>query len=252
MKSLDKIFLSERYFEQAEGLRKARILRNAMLLTSLFSLTYVQTCIMIDYTAGLYIMSFNFLAFILLPFLLKTKIPFLYVANLYIAAGALAIFGVIHTSGGLMSPVMPWIAASPAIAMMVTNRNSAFVWLLICLLGSLFFTYAYYNGLTPEAGYNTEFGYQTYFYSISMMGLVAIVFVINNVFESAKRRALNEVEDKNKEITEINEELMMQKEEIEAQRDTIEEKNITLEKTYSEILEKNRIIEKKNEDSSLN
>lgn len=57
-----------------------------------------------------------------------------------------------------------------------------------------------------------------------MLGLIAIVFVINNVFETAKSKALTEVERKNKEILEINEELIAQKEEIETQRDTIEEK----------------------------
>lgn len=248
MKLLDRLFLHSRYFENEQDLRKARILRNAIILTSLFSFTYLFTCVIIEFHIGFNAMLFNAITYLFVPFLLKTRTPYSVVVNIFILIAFIAINLIVFHSGGLMSPVMPWIAAAPAIAMMVGNRKTSFFWLFTSLLAAGFFSYQYYSKSVPEIAYNQSFENTTYFFSICMLGLIAIVFVINNVFETAKSKALREVEKKNKEILDINEELLSQKEEIETQRDTIEEKNTILEKTHDEILNKNQLIQKKNED----
>ncbi len=254
MNLLDRLFLHSRYFENEQDLRKVRILRNAIILTSLFSFTYLFTCVIIEFHIGFNAMLFNAITYLFVPFLLKTRTPYTAVVNIFIVIAFIAINLIVFHSGGLMSPVMPWIAAAPAIAMMVGNKKTAFFWLYASLRAAGFFSYQFYSKSIPEIAYNQSFENTAYFFSICMLGLIAIVFVINNVFETAKSKALTEVERKNKEILEINEELIAQKEEIETQRDTIEEKNTILEKTHDEILNKNQLIQKKNEDimSSIN
>ncbi|MFY7786357.1 MAG: PP2C family protein-serine/threonine phosphatase, partial [Thermoflexibacteraceae bacterium] len=213
--------------------RHAQLLVNASWLTGLFSASYVNTCITIDFQEGLYLMIFNVIGYWGLPFLLRTSLPFNFIGNLYVLMGAIAINLIIYFDGGLHAAIIPWLCATPTLALLVVGRRIAYYWLAISLIFALLFIYLTAIGYPMPKRYNLDF--ELFFESSSIIGLVLIVFVISIVFEAATTKAMKQVEQKNDEIAVQNEELHQQQEEIIAQRDALQD-------AYHEIQRKNEDI----------
>lgn len=200
LKSFLDFFIHPRYFQDSGKLRKARLFVRASLLTSVFSNTYVLLSHYFEFQAGVYFMVFNGLGFILLPFLLKTKIPYLVVSNLYVLVGALAVICLPFYSGGIASGVYPWIVTVPVLALLVTDRKSAIVWAVISYISMNTIGLLALNGVEFTNQISEE-KYRLWYVTI-VPGILLIIFIISLVFEGMYRKGVAILERKNCELEE--------------------------------------------------
>ena len=177
---------------------QARLVVNTSLLTSLFSGTYLILSHFMGFEMGVYLMVFNVLAFLILPFLIKSHMPTLWVGNAYVFAGAFAVVVLIYYSGGFSSPVMPWLIYVPAISLLLLNRISAYFWTFISVSAVGYFSYWEFVDqklpVTFDASWDSLFGL------MCMSGIVIIVFVINLTFEKNRNSAVDGLAEKNQEL----------------------------------------------------
>lgn len=193
-----------RYFLPAkEGIDEAKynLLISFTWLTGIFSLFYVWVSRTISYHPGVYIMLVNFVIFLATLFLIKYKLSYRAAGNLYLANCLfIAILGCTWFSGGLYSPVIPWFTLVPVTSLLLlgTGRNTVF-WLLatsLCVL--LFLLVAQSDTIILKRNYDDS--YANFFFYTCFGGLVLILYVVTQVFENIKNKALDEVSEKNKEL----------------------------------------------------
>ena len=214
-----------------------KLLLHASFLTSLFSLLYFIVSLTIGFQPGAYFMVFNVIGFLLIPFLMKTHIRVTIIGNLYVFTGTLAVVVIIFYSGGINSPVFPWLIAPPVLALLIVDRFYAIVWACISLTCLIIFFLYTVNGNFFPVRYNEE--WKVFFMFLSSSGIILIVFTISLIFERSTINALDAVELQRKELQrsqqelavkhrenlEKNEILAMQREELLATSDKLQELN---------------------------
>lgn len=137
----------------------------------------------------------------------------------------------------IYSSVLPWLAFIPLSANLLVSKRSSIIWLGICIAAVSAIAYLTEGYSNIPVQYRKE--YEVWFFAGVYNGLSAIILTLSMVFQKAKEKALQALEEKNKLISSINEELksknreiieqnndlIHQKEEITAQREFIEIKN---------------------------
>lgn len=192
----------------------------ACFLTSLFSSTYVGLSIVFDFEKSLYLMIFNMVGFLFLPFLVKTKASLAWSGNLYVAIGAFAIYVLTYYSGGVWSAVYPWIISIPVLALLIVNRMSGVVWGIISFLFMEWYAFLAYSRVELPKEYNYEL--HTEWYVTVLPGLLLIILLIAFVFEYIQSKSLKSLEEKNRLLESQKETIASQSEELE---ELIEEKD---------------------------
>lgn len=213
-------FINPAYFDDAKMLWRARLLIRASFLTSIFSTSYVGLSTVFDFEKSFYLMIFNAISFLLLPFLVKTKLPISWLGNLYILIGAFAIYVLVYYSGGVWSAVYPWIISIPVLAILVVNRLSGIIWGSISFLFMQWYAYLAYKRIELPREYNIDL--HTEWYVTILPGLLLIILLISFVFEYIQSHALSEVEKKNQLLEEQKATITQQSIELE---ELIEEKD---------------------------
>jgi signal transduction histidine kinase len=193
--------------------RKARLLVRACLLTSIFSNSYVWLSVYFEYPKGVYLMLFNVVGFLILSFLVKTKIQLKLLAYCYVLFGAVAIIVLTYYSGGVWSAIYPWIIAIPVLALLVVDRNAGMIWTVISFSVMVWFAALAYQGVELPVEYNPEL--RTLWYITIVPGLLLIIMVISFVFESTQNKALQDLEDQNKILEEQKTTIAAQSEKLE-------------------------------------
>jgi len=183
-----------------------RLILNASLTTSLFSFAYLILSILIQFELGLYLMIFNVAGFALIPFLIKARMPALFVGNIYVCVGSVAVMILIFFSGGLQSPVAPWLIAPPVLALLIVNRLYALIWMGISIVCLSVLAVITNSGYTFPINYKTDWA--LLFAYLSSSGLILIVVMVAMIFEGNIKKVLNSLTEKNAEILEKNEELL--------------------------------------------
>lgn len=236
-KKLENYFIGDQIKSDAYILYRYKLLLNASVYTSLFSFLYLIVSLIIEFRVGVYYMIFNVAGFLLLPFLMKTRASIKALGNLYVFIGALAVVILIYYSGGIDSPILPWLIVPSVLALLIVSRFYALVWAGIsigCL--TAFIVYAM-GGNTFPVSYNEE--WRLLFMLLCSAGIIMIVVTISMIFESNTANALNEVElqkkalqlskeelaQRHEEILEKNETLIAQKEELLTQSEQLKELN---------------------------
>jgi signal transduction histidine kinase/CheY-like chemotaxis protein len=110
-----------------------------------------------------------------------------------------AVCGVVHQSGGVQSPVIVWIALAPIAATLLFGftRRTVF-WLLMTLGAVSTFGLLPVFGVEIPRNYNTELSHL--FFTCSLLGFVLLLFMLTQIFEGTKNRALQESETRNREL----------------------------------------------------
>lgn len=183
------------YFRDPSLLRKSRLLIRGSFLTSLFSTNYIVMSLLFEYDKGVYLMAFNVLGFLVLPFFVKRKISIEVLGNVYVFVGGFAVVFLTYFSGGLWSAIYPWIISIPILALLIVNRKSAIFWGSLSLGFMLWFGYLAIQGVELPIEYNLA--YKTEWFVAVLPGLLLITVFIAFVFESIQRSALEKLEEKN-------------------------------------------------------
>lgn len=207
LSSLLHFFIPEDKRASVELLRRYRLVVSIMLLTALFDLNYAGITILIGLEEGIAIMLLAALLHLLLPFLLKAGLPLIAGTYLYILTGVMAVTVCIYYSGGFYSPVLPWLATSPVVALLMGGRRTGLFWMLVnsgivCWFGVRNTHYAF-----PS---NYDHSWDQFFYLNCFVGLVVIVFVVALVFENGKNTAFRELAEKNLLLAEEKKKLALQ------------------------------------------
>ncbi len=182
--------------KSAEYQRRVRLVAYAIVVTMVFALFYVAASWVAGYFTGLSIMLGSWIGYLILLFLLKQGLNVFKVANIFGLIGIISIYGSIYFSGGFESPVLPWLASTPIVLLLIAGKKSGYFWAIVAVLIVLSFGLMDYLGLQfPKAYYESK---EDYFTLSCQTGLVLIIFFISIVFENLRVKAFNQVtEQKN-------------------------------------------------------
>ena len=221
--SLDRFFLGSNYLPKKGVLAKDRLLLHTSLYTSLFSFFYLLISLLIDFELGVNLMIFNVIGFLLLPFLLRTRLPLWLTGNVYVLIGASAIVLLIYYSGGVESPILPWLLGPPSIALLIVNKRSALAWTALMAACFTYFGMLAIDQVSLEKQYDPAWHYP--FVLATYIGLLLILVMIFFIFENYRTKAQKKIEQQNAELQNALERLQSAKEELMSQHDQIKSQN---------------------------
>ena len=191
MKRLTLYFIPESRKDQAETLRRYKLVVNILLITFLFDLDYAFTTISIGMQEGTDMLLIAAFAHLSLVFAVRKDLPLWLITNVYVLVGLSAIVVSIWYSGGFISPVLPWLATTPIVAMLMGGRRTGVIWVCICTVLALYF------GIADKFHYSFPVHYDLSWKNTlainCLVGLILIIFFVSLVFENGKNVALQKL-----------------------------------------------------------
>lgn len=191
---LVKFFRPEHPDKDPEFQRRLTLVTHAMLITAAFSLFYVSVSALSGYAKGVSVMFFTFLGIVLLLLLLKWGVNMFVLSFVFGVVCTNAIFLCAWYSGGLYSPVLPWLTQPPIVLLLISGRKggyfSAALSLILTLVISIlaFFDYNFSVEYDPAK--------KNFLFLACYSGLVLIIFLITLVFEILRLQALQVITEK--------------------------------------------------------
>ncbi|MFN4084226.1 MAG: adenylate/guanylate cyclase domain-containing protein [Bacteroidia bacterium] len=189
---------AEPFAEDVYKKRQVVILIRACFITGLFMFMYLGVSYVIDFHTGVKILPFEGILFLILPFMFKLGFSQAWVGNAFVFVGTSFGILLVINSGGLYSPVMPWLTLTPITGLLFVGRRSAWTWAFILLFITLVMAALwYFNGALPK-NYNTSS--DLFFFTNCYGGLIFIYLSLNLIFEYALNKANKLLEKQNLEI----------------------------------------------------
>ncbi|WP_109829937.1 sensor histidine kinase [Reichenbachiella versicolor] len=212
IKDIVDFFIHPSYFNDTKSLRQVRLLVRTSFLTSLISNSYIYLSYYFEYDKGVTFMIANVVGFLLLPFLVKTRVHITIIGNFYTTIGAIAVITLTYFSGGMYSGIYPWIISIPILSLLVVGRKSAFFWGILALGFMIWFGWQAIieNDLPVE--YNVEM--RALWYTSVLTGLLMILLFITFVFEFNRSHALSELEKSNLQLIKQKNKITLQSEQL--------------------------------------
>lgn len=185
------------FFNQGKINWNEKLIKQSFLVTMGFSVSYSVISYLVDFTVGIYMMGGATLFFSALYFMVFKIGAKEILAKLFIGCGAVAIFILVCASGGMYSPILPWVVLVPIMATILTEEKTATYWgLLTIFFTALVLVYSE-NFMVPH--YNVE--YRHYFFGTTLVGLISIIFLIVRLFANTKNELVREIEVTNVELS---------------------------------------------------
>jgi signal transduction histidine kinase len=181
----------------SEYQRRVRLIAYALFITSIFSLFYVLVSWVAGFTIGIIVMGSAFIFFSSLLILLRLGINMFVIANLFGLSGMLAISTCIYFSGGLTSPILPWLATTPIVILLLAGKRSGSFWAICSVTIMVLFTVMGSFGYVFPKTFSTD---NITFNLSCNVGLVLIIFFISIVFENVRINAFNKVSSQNEQL----------------------------------------------------
>ena len=191
IKNAIEYFIPDVLHHGTEYQRRTTLVGYTIFITALFAVFYISVSLVAKYEPGALIMLVSAVGYIILLLLLKKKVNVFVITNTYGLIGALSIYGCIYFSGGFQSPVLPWLASTPIVVLLIAGKKSGYVWAVISILIILALGFIYYSGYVFPKKYAVE--RQAFFFLSCHTGLVMIIFLISMIFENFRLWAFNEV-----------------------------------------------------------
>jgi signal transduction histidine kinase len=197
LKKAVEFFIPDALKADREHQRRTRLIGYGLFITAVFSLFYVGISWTVGYVMGMYIMFWAAVIFTGLLFLLKKNIDIFFIAHVFGFTGILSIAGCIYYSGGSVSPVLPWLATTPIVILLLAGKKSGILWAVIAVIAISIFTilgsvgFIFPNSFTKE---NLAFNLSC------NVGLVLLIFFISLVYENVRIRAHDIIAAKNNEL----------------------------------------------------
>lgn len=195
-----EFFIPVQEDKSTEYRRRVRLIAYAVFLTMIFALFYIVVSLIAGYKPGLLIMLASWFGYLILLLLLKARFGILGVANLFGFIGATSIYGSIYFSGGFESPVLPWLASTPIVLLLIAGKRSGFFWAAVSVIMVLTFGFMDHYGYVFPNGIHAS--KETYFTLSSQTGLILIIFFISIVFENIRKSAFGQVNKQKEKLEE--------------------------------------------------
>ena len=167
------------------------LLAQICVITVAFSLLYAATSVWIGFTVGIALMTSCAVAIVAVLLLLRAGASYRLCANSYLAACLfIAILGCSFFTGGLGSPVTPWLSLVPVCAILLLGYViDTLIWFFLSGAIAMSYGAAGIGGFEFPRLYHLD---QTEaFATICIGGLVAILFLASIAFNFNRNRALD-------------------------------------------------------------
>jgi signal transduction histidine kinase len=153
--------------------------------------------------------------------MMKTRLSVIVLGNIYVFMGTLAVLVLIFYSGGLKSPIFPWLIAPPVLALLIVNRFYAFIWTAVSIVCLMYFTVSTFMlGDIFPIKYNTD--WNLLFSFLCAFGIILIVVLIAMIFENNTITALKSLEARKKELEVSKDEILEKNEILTAQKEELQ------------------------------
>lgn len=189
-------FIPKGIQDTPENYRRYKLIISIILITAFFDFNYALITIIINLSEGTFIMFFAMIMHLVILMLVRKQVPLLLATNLYVFIGCLAVVVCIYFSGGLNSPVLPWLATGPIVALLMAGWSTGLFWMIINLLCVIFFGFmTRRNFVFPTSN---DQGWNNIFYLNCYCGLIMIIFLVAIVFENERNIAIRKLNENNK------------------------------------------------------
>lgn len=130
-----------------------------------------------------------------LPVLLKKKINYRLLANLFVLGGALNVYYNAYQFGGINSSVMTWTVYIPIVPLLLSKERDAIKWLVAALIVN--FIFWYYHSLQVLTDKDQRV---SLFNLFVYQGLDVLIFLFSYFFYSSRNKVEKDLISKNKEL----------------------------------------------------
>ncbi len=242
IEKIHRIYIHPDYLKDEQKREKAILLVNTFLITAVAAFSYTGISVFIDYPVGIYSTIIMGMIFIIVPVLFRKPNMTVWVSNIYVASSAVSTILLVHTSGGILSAVAPWMAITPLGALLYIGRKSAWFWAIFMVIATYYFGISeFFLGQEFIPQFNTK--WTVPFNMMSLSGFILVALLYNLIFEGEKNEAMQIVRDKSKEVHQQNEEIHQQNEELVSMTDQLQAKNILVEEQNTALTEQKHVIE---------
>ncbi len=193
-------FIPSEYRSDNEELRKARLAVGVYLVVTLFTLSYSVISFIINFTGGLLSQVPLMIISLICLSMFRHGMSQLKIAFIFFTSAIILISTVIYFTDGFNSFILPWLATTPIVALLVSGKIMG----LYTLFGQLTMLVMFYIfeliGISPPEGSldNPPLS----FVLSTFIGLILIFYVIAIVFESGRINAMRLLTNKNNELLE--------------------------------------------------
>ena len=123
----------------------------------------------------------------------KTKIKLSAINNIHLSICGSGIFLVIIFSGGLTSPILPWLLTIPFVASFLLNRIYSWIWISITVLILTFLSYSYQINFTLQNKLDISINYHV-IYIVNLFMLFGFALLINNGWSAYFKKDKSKIE----------------------------------------------------------
>jgi serine phosphatase RsbU (regulator of sigma subunit) len=192
-------FIPNNYKITEEEHHQAKITVGTFLVVACFNLNYIIISILIEYQGGLLSQIPLFFVSITCLFLFKRQISPSIIYFIFFISAIISIATTVYFSKGYESFIIPWIASTPIVALLISGKRGGLLSLIACSLVLTGFYYLHINGYEFPEGYNLE--YKNIFKFSTNLGLIIILYLVAIVFHNTKNTAFSNLNLKNLELT---------------------------------------------------
>lgn len=167
-------------------------------MVAIFALSYSIISIVIDYWGGIASQLPLLVVTLICLFLYKSKVKPDLVAFLFFTEAIISISITIYYSGGFNSFILPWLATTPIVALLVSGKRMGMYTLFGQLtMLTMFYFFEVYD-IRPPVRYVADF--PDLFILSCQAGLILLLYAIANFFETGKSEAMGLMTKKNDEL----------------------------------------------------
>ncbi len=163
-----------------------------LITTISFSLVFELGFIVMHFTEGVVVMTIMITLLCLSIFLFRTKTKLTLINNIHLSICGAGIFTNTLLTGGILSPILPWLIVLPFIASFLLKNIYSWVWVCITVLLISFFSYANYFNLI-ELNRIKDLSYFKLFYIVNIFLLLVFAILINlswNLFYKKDKKSI--------------------------------------------------------------
>lgn len=192
-------FIPDREKMLPDEVSRQRVFINSSLLAAVFSFGYIGITILIGYPIGSVGLAISGLLFLCFPLLLRMKVPYLLLANIFIAVLLVSLLVYISTQGGLrIAVVAPWLVFITCIAVLFLNIRYALGWTITTALSAVALLVLEQRHIEMPIRFDTS--YDPLYRGIVWVGLLFLVLLVISVFKYSEDHARKMLAEKNLEL----------------------------------------------------
>lgn len=193
-------FIPAEYRSDSEELRKSRLAAGVYLIVGLFTFSYSVISLLIDFTGGLLSQVPLMVISLLCLVLFRQGVSQLKVAFIFFTAAIILISTAVYYTEGFNSFILPWLATTPIVALLVSGKGMG----LYTLIGQLtmlimFYVFELIDISPPDGSLQNP---PLSFVLSTFIGLILIFYVVAIVFENGRINAMRLLTNKNNELLE--------------------------------------------------